>query len=256
MKTNRFLSLVAIFAVSFAFFACSNDDSSLEPSSDSSQKVYCQLTSGACSQMSLSACMELVSAGQAIIAQNCSAGNGSSSSVDNGRSSSSEEQPQPSTSWDITGTVELGGASNATLGSFLDVDTNPFTVYMAGQAAANKNKIDLVFDGTYFLTQEGCVEVNNSLCGARMAGYDENFEATLLDVSNVSAIKATSTPDEIWDYIEANINTLIDKRVLQVIAKKGGKFLMETTDGDLALIIVNDVSTSSAKLSISRVAWE
>jgi len=143
------------------------------------------------------------------------------------------------------------------LGSFLDVDAgNPFTVYMAGQAAANKDKIDLVFDGTNFLTPEGCVETNNSLCGARMAGYDEDLASQLLDVSNVSAIKATSTPDEILDYIysldEEDFYSLF---VVNVLAKKGGKYLLATTGDNFALITVSDVSTSSATLSISRVPF-
>jgi len=77
MKTKRFLSLAAIFAVVFAFFACSSDDPSpppSEPSSDSSggnQMVFCKLTAGACSEMSLSTCMELVNAGAAQIVSNC-----------------------------------------------------------------------------------------------------------------------------------------------------------------------------------------
>jgi len=77
MKTTRFLSLVAFFAVVLTLFACSSDDPSppppVEPSSDSSanQLVYCKLNAGTCSQMSLSTCMELVNAGAAQIVSNC-----------------------------------------------------------------------------------------------------------------------------------------------------------------------------------------
>ncbi|MDR2583815.1 MAG: hypothetical protein LBC75_10075 [Fibromonadaceae bacterium] len=78
MKTNRFLSLAAFFAMALTLFACSSDDPSpppsVEPSSDSSganQQVFCKLTAGTCSQMSLSTCMELVNAGAAQIVSNC-----------------------------------------------------------------------------------------------------------------------------------------------------------------------------------------
>jgi len=77
MKTNRFLSLAAFFAIAFTF-SCSSDDPSpppsVEPSSDSSganQQVFCKLNAGTCSQVSLSTCMELVNAGVAQIVPNC-----------------------------------------------------------------------------------------------------------------------------------------------------------------------------------------
>ena len=81
MKTSKRFLLTAVFAaITFTFFACSGDDSgpnSPSPvSSDSSgggeeQKVFCKLTAGNCSQMSLSTCMELVNAGAAQIVANC-----------------------------------------------------------------------------------------------------------------------------------------------------------------------------------------
>jgi hypothetical protein len=92
MKTSKRFLLTAVFAaITFTFFACSGDDSgpnSPSPvSSDSSgggeeQKVFCKLTAGSCSQMSLSTCMELVNAGSAQIVANCTEpGNTSSSSI-------------------------------------------------------------------------------------------------------------------------------------------------------------------------------
>jgi len=223
MKTIRFLSLTAIFAISCTIFACSNDndDSSSSSSGGNQEPVL------------------------------------SSSSAKGDRSSSSSEVvQQPSTGWDKTGTVELGGASNATLGSFLDVDANPFKIYKASEAAAAKDMIDLIFDGTNFLTPEGCVKTNNSLCGARMAGYDEDGVAELLDVSNISTITATSTPSDIASFIDSlDGEALSNLSAVKVTAKNGGKFLMGTED-NLVLIIVNDVSTSSATLSISKIAWE
>jgi uncharacterized protein (TIGR02145 family) len=85
MKTNnRFLFTAVFAAITFTFFACSGDDSppeqppSGELSSNSSgganEEVFCSLTAGTCSQMSLSTCMELVNAGMAQIVQNCSGG--------------------------------------------------------------------------------------------------------------------------------------------------------------------------------------
>jgi len=78
MKTKNFLSLVAIFAIASIFLACSSDSPSGggEPSSNSSggsEMVYCKLSSGTCSQMSRSACMEWVNANEATIVSNCNA---------------------------------------------------------------------------------------------------------------------------------------------------------------------------------------
>jgi len=82
MKTKSFLSLAAIFAIVFAFFACSSESPSGggqqggEPSSNSSggsEMVSCKLNSGTCSQMTRSACMEWVNAGEAQIVSSCNA---------------------------------------------------------------------------------------------------------------------------------------------------------------------------------------
>jgi len=108
MKTERFLSLAAIFAMVLAFFACSSDSPSdsgggqQQPSSDSGQQdtqVFCK-TSSTCSQISLSACMELVNAGAAQIVSNCNAEPPppSSSSVAPPPPSSSSVAPPPSSS--------------------------------------------------------------------------------------------------------------------------------------------------------------
>lgn len=104
MKLDSFfhwLSLAAIFAITFTFSACSSDDGNNDPSpsSDSSgginQQVFCKLTVGTCSQMSLSTCMELVNAGVAQIVTACTTEPLSSSST---RPSSSSSTPSPSSS--------------------------------------------------------------------------------------------------------------------------------------------------------------
>jgi len=94
MKTNQFLSLSAIFAIALTFFTCSSDSgdppSGRVPSSDSggvNQMVSCKLTTGNCSQMSLSTCMELVNAGEAQIVPDCTT-----------KPSSSSYTPPPSSS--------------------------------------------------------------------------------------------------------------------------------------------------------------
>ncbi|MDR2731950.1 MAG: hypothetical protein LBB36_01895, partial [Fibromonadaceae bacterium] len=102
MKTSRFLLAAAFAAIVFTFFACSSDDgpdpdnSGENPSSSSGiseeQKVFCKLTAGACSQMSLSSCMELVTSGMAQIVATCTEQTPSSSSEEQVPSSSSIEQ--------------------------------------------------------------------------------------------------------------------------------------------------------------------
>ena len=92
MKTSRFLLAAAFAAIVFTFFACSSDDgpgpdnSGENPSSSSGiseeQKVFCKLTAGACSQMSLSSCMELVTSGMAQIVATCTEQTPSSSSIE------------------------------------------------------------------------------------------------------------------------------------------------------------------------------
>lgn len=95
MKTNQFLSLSAIFAIALTFFACSNepDHPSNSDLGGNNQTVYCKLTSGTCSQMSLSTCMELVNAGEAQIVTDCSTKSPSSSSTPPTPSSSSALAP-------------------------------------------------------------------------------------------------------------------------------------------------------------------
>jgi len=93
MKTNRFISLSAIFAIVLTFFACSSEEPEGIDSSDN-RKVSCQLATGSCLQMQLSACMDLVNAGEAQVVQNCSTTDVPSSSPAGGGSSSSTFVPE------------------------------------------------------------------------------------------------------------------------------------------------------------------
>jgi len=77
MKKNHlfhFLLLTVFAVITFSFFSCSSDDGpEPTPSSNSSggETVFCKQNSGACSQLSLSTCMELVNAGVATIVSSC-----------------------------------------------------------------------------------------------------------------------------------------------------------------------------------------
>jgi len=155
--------------------------------------------------------------------------------------------------WDKTAVIELGGSSNATLGSFLDIDE--FKVYKKAEVAANSAKIDLVFDGSNFLTPEGCE--TSTFCKDLLS----DNEAGLVDVSGVSAIKATSLPTDIQDWVDSHLTDngpdalLSGLIVSKVAAKKGGKYLALTNADNLALVVVNDdLTTASVTLSIGRIA--
>jgi len=165
----------------------------------------------------------------------------------------SDPQPTPlGEGWTNKGSAKLGGASNADLGSFLDVDA--IKVYKSSEAAAAKNEIDLVFDGSNFLTPEGCVATSNALCGEKLAGFDEETAAILIDVSAINDITATSTPNDIQAYNLVHQAELEAKVVTAVQAKAGGKFLMFTTKDNLALVVVNsDLSTTSVTLSLGTI---
>jgi len=77
MKKAKMLSLTASLVLAITFtFSCSSDDgggNEPTPSSNSSGDVivFCKQNSGACSQFSLSTCMELVNAGVAQIVSSC-----------------------------------------------------------------------------------------------------------------------------------------------------------------------------------------
>jgi len=77
MKKAKMLSLTAGLVLAMVFtLSCSSDDgggNEPTPSSNSSggETVFCKQNSGACSQLSLSACMELVNTGVAQIVSSC-----------------------------------------------------------------------------------------------------------------------------------------------------------------------------------------
>jgi hypothetical protein len=176
-------------------------------------------------------------------------------------SSSSGGGVQLGDSWTKKGTVELGGASNSDLGSFLDIDQDPFKVYKKVESATNKDIIDFIFDGSNFLTPAGCLTSSVAFCGAQMTGYNPELVADLVNISNVSALTAASTPDDISNYVashfddEGNPDDDFNSRiVIAAPAVAGGKFLVATNGGNLAFVVVSSIdgTVSVATLAIGR----
>jgi len=185
-------------------------------------------------------------------------GRTSSSSRNDGTISSSSSYIEET--WEVQGTVDLGGISNATLGSFLDIDQDPFKVYKASEAAANKNKIDLIFDGFNFLTAEGCDDIASTLCD-KMAGYDYDYVSIMLDISNVSAITASSSPTDIENWARSiSDDQAFDLMTSATTAKTSTKLLIltypqgaEFNTGNTALVTVDSKDgATTVKLSVSR----
>jgi len=164
-----------------------------------------------------------------------------------GSKSSSSSDPGPSTSveWDATGSVELGGLS-ANIGSSLDVDTDPFKVYTISQLGTNKNKIDLVFDGTNLWTPHGIGTASpavGSLTSA-FAGIDNDVWFF-----------------EIPSHAENNAYDLVyympyfdDEYVEKMPVSANMKFGAITSDENLALVVVNNNTAQILKIDVSRIS--
>jgi len=267
------IALAATFglAITFTFLSCSSDDDggNKEQSYD-----YCitadntclvgPFTASTCKGQLSNSCPEegsspsvgssssKGSSSSVASPSSSSAGNKSSSSSNKASSSSvagnvSSSSELVLSGWEESGTLELGGRTNETLGSFLDIDF--WKVYKKSEAANNKNKIDLIFDGSSFLMPEGCVETNNSLCSLTMAGND-NY-ATIIKVP--SSITANSTSDDVLSWIDDNIDNIDDYYVLTLAAKANDRFLVITDEDNIAFVVVGDVSTDSVKLTIGII---
>ncbi|MCL1955847.1 MAG: hypothetical protein FWF63_00865 [Fibromonadales bacterium] len=155
---------------------------------------------------------------------------------------------QPSEGWDITGTVVLGGFSNASIGSFLDLDRVPFKVYMVGGISAAIDEIDIVFDGirlfvvSYYDTPEG----------TGILGYDrlEGGKTALIWEYN-----GDKSPKKIAEFISSRIDAN-DYGYSNVILNAGKEYAVLTTEGWGALIVVNDFTNYSVTLSIGKIHME
>jgi len=152
--------------------------------------------------------------------------------------------------WDKSGDAVLGGA-DSDKGSFLDIDVYPFDVILKKDAASKKEDIDLVFDGTNFLTAEGCATAD--YCKTELANVDA---LTLLwDITAASAIKPTTTPAEFLEWFNSDDNTsLTESKVISKVAAKEGQKLFVWTDKDNVAIVFVGKPSKDVTLSIGRVA--
>jgi|GEM_PF-3738599 len=124
---SKFLIVAGLLLAITFTLSCSSDEGEsnlppLTPSSDSSaeQKVFCKQNSGACLEMSLSTCMELVSAGAAQIVSNCN------EPPPLPYSSSQQGQPSISSSSQGTGRLPCGSSDYNPISQFCYNNT---TVY-------------------------------------------------------------------------------------------------------------------------------
>jgi len=183
-------------------------------------------------------------------------GDDSSSSVD--PSSTSQEQNWsladiPAANWTKTATITFGGNNNTSVGSALDIDALVGaavpTIYKIsdGTAAANKDKVDLLFDGTNLYTPEGCLAASVTTCPAgfktAMTGYQGELDGGAYYVSELfkdPAITPNLTPAQIYDVIyDANDVAKIQKTlVVPVAPKPNGVYHLITALGNHALILV------------------
>jgi len=189
-------------------------------------------------------------------------GDDSSSSGGDGTSS-----PSAGSAWtlsDIAGSgwiknkITVGGVNNNSIGSFLDIDgdidaagAGGFKLYTVGQVSnsqANKDHIDLIFDGTNIFTPTGCAAacpttLKNAITGfgANNAGvsfYD--LPSTVLLSMTACAIHA-AVPGRPTNAVVNNY---------QVKPKPDGKYYVETSEGSRALVLIGERTTDSVELVI------
>jgi len=180
------------------------------------------------------------------------------------------------TGWNYKGTVKLGGISNANLGSFLDIDGNieigddknatasagqgP-AIYTRSQAAAKKDDIDLVYDGTNLWTASACAQscpttpsdLKAPMSGAEAsraifvpipasvaAAHQANACNLINAAGNVAGTWAVNSP--IMNYPGSASGTI-----------EGGVYLMRTISGGYdagAIILVGEKNNTTQTLDL------
>lgn len=142
-------------------------------------------------------------------------------------------------------TVSIGAQGNATLGSAIDLDTK--TVMLSGAANAAQGTIDLVF-----VFSGGDLQLVSPVA-AKAAGdvpLAANYDATKIHDTQFGIV---STPPE--DSEAAATIYAGTPKVNSVVIFDGGKYLVKTDKGKLALVTVSEVqgtdNTASAKLTIA-----
>jgi len=272
MKTERFLSLAAIFAIALAFFACSGD-SPTEPqgqgggssssSSGGTQQVFCKLTAGTCSQMSISTCMELVNAGAAQIVSNCNTEPPpppSSSSIEPPPppSSSSIAPPPPPSSSSV---APPPSSSSSSLADDKELKRSSFVLSLAGASYG-----DLDVAKTYQLSGLAIVKENIDLVAYNTAGASDY----ILNPCNVSTIdedcgfpsfypipakyyaslKTATKVSEIMDFLTAisNDEISLDDEIDKVSISKDKAFLVLSTEYEVYVVVITNVGAQSVSL--------
>jgi len=156
--------------------------------------------------------------------------------------------------WAAQGNVTLGGSGNSEIGSFLDVDVNPFKVYTLSQAKENKDKIDLIFDGNNFLTPGGCDAA--SFC---KDVFNEN-EAMIVEIPSSESINASSSASDVAAVFDRLcFDSAGDLKSsctnVKLAAKNNGKYFVLTsaTVATVAFVVVNGEKTElKVSLGVAR----
>jgi hypothetical protein len=142
-----------------------------------------------------------------------------------------------------TGQVQLGGGTSA-VGSFLDIDANPFKVYKQSEAAAKKNNIDLFFDCTNFKTP---FAATSGFGSAELAG--STSEALFCIVP--SSVTINSVKD-LTDFFE-DCND-----VAAAVVTANGTYTVLTSDEKLAYVKVGEEvgDTIDLGIAVAVIDWD
>jgi len=188
------------------------------------------------------------------VASSSSRDNFSSSSLSDSDDDEPEEPgPSPKTKWeqsDITGsgwtrigTVVLGDR-NSSIGSFLDIDNNRVITLM--NATANKNEIDIIYDGTNLWTPYGCGSASSN-CVYKSYLTDADPLAFLYDLTDLPyAVPSLSAENFYYAaYTGQTVNALV------VTYYPKGIFYVQTSDENYALILVSARAENTIELIVA-----
>jgi hypothetical protein len=258
MKTNRFLSLAAVFAIALTFFACSSETEPSpppsEPSSNSSggEMVSCKLNTGTCSQKSYSACKELVDAGEATIVSNCNA----------------EPPPPPSSSIPSSSSSILPISSSSSLADDKDLKRSSFELSLAGASygdidvartyqqsglASAKDKIDLV---AYYTA--GASDNILNPCNVPTIGEDcGGPEFYSIPAKYHTSLKTATKASQIADFLSALANDEIslDDPIDKVSISMDKAFLVFSTSMELYVVVITDTGTGKVSLNFFNLSF-
>jgi len=167
----------------------------------------------------------------------------SSSSVPGGGGRSSSGGNELFDGFERVQEVELGGTT-ATIGSSLDIDATPFKVYKISELTGNKEKIDLVFDGTKVWTAATIGEASAGSLSTAFAGI--NNYVCLFEVPS-----STKTVEDLENAYEA-----AESCVENVSITAGLKFGVRTSEENYALVVVNSNTAQILTIKVGRITEE